>query len=84
LNAKKSQGKFISIGVHHFSSNESLFTNERASSYRCNTKTSIKSFNTDKNVTITSVDIENLRIQPFVDDAQEFSDYAVGMYEIEI
>jgi lysosomal-associated membrane protein 1/2 len=67
----------ITEGVHHFSSNESLFTNERASSYRCNTKTSIKSFNTDKNVTITSVDIENLRIQPFVDDAQEFSDYAV-------
>jgi lysosomal-associated membrane protein 1/2 len=62
-------------GVHKFSSNESLFQTERGHSYRCNTKTSIQGFNTDGNVTVTSVDLENLRIQPFVDDSKKFDDF---------
>jgi hypothetical protein len=29
---------------------------------------------------ITSIDVENLRIQPFADDTKEFSDYDDGMF----
>ena len=91
--ANTTEGKFIfrsikrnwiEIGVHKFSSNESLFTTERGSSYRCNSETAIEGFNTDGSVTVKSIKMENLRIQPFVDDSQAFSDYGVGMYEIDI
>ncbi|CAF3175995.1 unnamed protein product [Rotaria socialis] len=64
-------------GIHKFSSNESLFMNARGSSYRCNTKTVIQGFEKHQNVTVTSIDIENLRVEPFPDDTAEFSDYSV-------
>ena len=69
-------------GVHAFLANESLFTIDRVNSYRCNSKTKIDNFKTDENVTVKSIDIENLRIQPFVDNTIVFNDYAVGMFEI--
>jgi len=65
-------------GVHNFSSNTSAFSSDRGGSYRCNTKTVIKGFNPEGNVTVTSIEFENLHIQPFVDDSKEFSDYGVA------
>jgi hypothetical protein len=70
---------FILIGVHRFSSNESLFATELGHSYRCNTKTVIKGFMMDRNVTVTSVDLENLRLQPFVDSLKNFTSYGDGI-----
>jgi len=64
-------------GVHKFASNESLFGTDRGCSYRCNTKTIIKGFNTTGDLTVTSIDLENLRIQPFADDSKEFNDFGV-------
>jgi len=64
-------------GIHPFVANESLFATDLGNSYRCNYKTKIDNFKTDRNVTIKSIDIENLRIQPFVDSAIIFNDYAV-------
>jgi len=64
-------------GLHIFLANESLFTTDRSNSYRCNTKTTIANFQSVRNVTITSIDIQNLRIQPFVDTAVIFNNYAV-------
>ncbi len=58
----------------------SLFVADRGSSYRCNTKTTITGFNTTRNLTVTSIELENLRIQSFVDDSKEFHNYGVGMY----
>jgi len=66
-----------SEGVHVFSSNETLFKTGRGNSYRCNTKTTIQGFDTNGSVVVQSIEIENLRIQPFVDDSKEFSDYGV-------
>jgi hypothetical protein len=68
-------------GIHAFLANESLFTVDRVNSYRCNTKTKIDNFKTDGNVTVKSIDLENLRIQPFVDNTTVFNDYAAGMLE---
>ncbi len=68
-------------GIHVFVANESLFTVDRANSYRCNSQTKIDNFKTDGNVTVKSIDLENLRIQPFVDNMIVFNDYAVGMLE---
>jgi hypothetical protein len=70
-----------SRGIHVFVANESLFTVDRANSYRCNSQTKIDNFKTDGNVTVKSIDLENLRIQPFVDNMIVFNDYAVGMLE---
>ncbi|UJR28402.1 hypothetical protein I4U23_009643 [Adineta vaga] len=64
-------------GVHHFSSNVSLFEADRGNSYRCDTKTTVTGFNTTNNVTVTSIELENLRVQAFADDSKEFSDYGV-------
>ena len=64
--------------MHSFSSNVSLFVTDRGNSYRCNTKTTVTGFNTDRNVTVTSIELENLRIQSFADDSKQFSDYGVG------
>jgi hypothetical protein len=60
--------------------NTSLFVADRGNSYRCHTKTTITGFNTTRNLTITSIEFENLRIQSFVDDSKEFNNYGVGMY----
>jgi len=65
-----------SAGIHVFLANESLFTADCVNSYRCNTKTKIDNFKTDGNVTVKSIDLENLRIQPFVDNMIVFNDYA--------
>jgi hypothetical protein len=65
-------------GVHIFLANESLFLTDRGNSYRCNSKTKIDNFKIDGNITIKSIDLENLRIQPFVDNSIIFHDYAVG------
>jgi hypothetical protein len=67
-------------GIHSFVANESLFTADRDNSYRCNSKTNIDNFKSDRNVTLKSIDIENLRIQPFVNNTIVFTDYAVGMF----
>jgi hypothetical protein len=67
------------IGLHRFLANESLFATDRGNSYRCNTKTKIDNFKVVGNVSITSIEIQNLRIQPFVDSPIIFNDYAVGM-----
>jgi len=64
-------------GVHQFSANVSLFEADRGNSYRCNTKTTVTDFTTTKNVTVTSIELENLRVQSFADDSKEFSDYGV-------
>ncbi|CAF1137089.1 unnamed protein product [Adineta steineri] len=66
-------------GPRPFVANESLFNADRAHSYRCNTRTKIDNLKTDGNgnVTIKSIDIENLRIQPFVDNMSTFHDYGV-------
>ena len=67
-------------GLHIFLANESLFTTDRSNSYRCNSKTIIGNFKTDvNNVTIKSIDIDNLRIQPFINEQTTFKDYAPGM-----
>ncbi len=68
-------------GIHIFVANESLFSTDRGNSYRCNSKTQINNFKTDQNVTLKSIDIENLRIQPFVNNTIIFTDYAVGMFK---
>jgi lysosomal-associated membrane protein 1/2 len=59
-----------------FNANESLFVANRASSYRCNSKTKIDNFKTDGNLTLKSIDLENLRVQPFIDNSIIFHDYA--------
>ncbi|CAF1586423.1 unnamed protein product [Adineta ricciae] len=64
-------------GVHPFSSNVSLFETDRGNSYRCDTKTTVTGFNTTSNVTVTSVELENLRVQAFADDTKDFSNYGV-------
>jgi len=64
-------------GVHVFIANESLFATDCSHSYRCNSKTKIDNFKADANVTITSIDLENLRVQPFTDNSTIFHDYAV-------
>lgn len=69
-------------GPHAFIGNESLFVTDRSNSYRCNSKTSIGNFKADGNATIKSIDIEDLRIQPFVDNKTIFNDYAVGMLNL--
>lgn len=69
---------FISIGLHKFSSNETLFTAERGYSYRCDTKTQIKGFPTNTSLAVTSIDLKNLRIQPFVDNQKDFDEYDDG------
>ena len=61
-----------------FTANESLFSTDRAYSYRCNSRTKIDNFRTDKNLTIKSIDLENLRVQPFVNESIPFHDYATG------
>ena len=66
------------LGTHKFSSNQSLFVTDRGNSYRCNTKSTIRDFQSDSTLTVTSIELENLRIQPFVDDTQAFNDYGVG------
>ena len=65
--------------MHQFSANASLFEADRGNSYRCNTRTTVTGFTTTKNVTVTSIELENLRVQAFADDSKEFSDYGVGM-----
>jgi len=67
----------ISIkGPHVFIANESLFAADCSNSYRCNSKTKIDNFKADGNVTIKSIDLENLRVQPFIDNSTVFHDYA--------
>lgn len=71
--------------VHIFVANESLFESDINHSYRCNSKTKIDNFkNDDKNVTIKSIDIENLRVQPFANMATPFHDYAAGKLELRV
>ncbi len=69
-------------GLHVFYANESLFATDRSNSYRCNSKTIIGNFKSDGNVTIKSIDIENLRVQPFIDNKTIFNDYGVGMLNL--
>ncbi|CAF1031300.1 unnamed protein product [Rotaria magnacalcarata] len=63
-------------GSYVFLANESLFITDLSNSYRCYSKIKIDNFQSKGNVTIKSVDIENLRIQPFVDEKITFNDYA--------
>ena len=63
-----------------FSANESLFNTDQKNSYRCNSRTKIDNIPSEKNLTIKSIDFENLRIQPFINKSIEFHDYAAGLY----
>ncbi|CAF3874023.1 unnamed protein product [Rotaria sordida] len=64
-------------GLHAFMGNESLFLTDRNNSYRCNTKTKIDNLKImNNNITIKSIDLENLRIQPFINDKIIWNDYA--------
>lgn len=63
-------------GTHRFSANESAFATNREKSYQCNSKTTITGFQMDGNITLVSINFENLRIQPFVNDTQTFDDFA--------
>ncbi len=65
-------------GTHVFLANESLFNTDCKNSYRCNSKTVIGNFKADGNLTIKSIDLEHLRVQPFVDNQTVFNNYAVG------
>jgi hypothetical protein len=72
------------IGLHKFStSEETLFESNRGNSYRCYAQTQIKDFQTNGTISITSIDLENLKIQPFVDDSKEFDTYDTGKFSIE-
>lgn len=68
------------IGLHKFTSNQTLFEAGVGYSYRCDSQTQIKNFVSDDNLKITSIDITNLRIQPFVDDGKPFNAYNDGLY----
>lgn len=64
-------------GLFIFKANESLFETDINHSYRCNSKTKIENFKSKHgNVTIKSIDIENLRVQPFTNMGTPFHDYA--------
>jgi hypothetical protein len=67
------------LGPHVFLANKSLFDTDRSHSYRCNSRTSIDNFKSGNNITLKSIDIENLRVQPFIDQSATFIDYATGM-----
>lgn len=62
-------------GLYKFSSAQQLFVATRSNSYACNTKTQIENVLDNVNVTITSIDLENLHIQPFYDTANGFTGY---------
>lgn len=62
-------------GATVFVSNESLFSTDYRNSYRCNSKTAIDNFQSKNNVTIKSIDLETLRVQPFVDPSIPFADF---------
>lgn len=70
----------LAMGTYAFDANETLFVTDRINSYRCNSKTVIGGFSTIRNVTIKSIDIEDLRVQPFVDSDKTFNNYGVGMF----
>jgi lysosomal-associated membrane protein 1/2 len=65
------------VGQHIFLANESLFNTDCSHSYRCNSRTTIDNFQINKNVTLKSIYIENLRVQPFINQSTTFTDYAV-------
>jgi hypothetical protein len=62
-------------GQHKFSSGQSLFATDREKSFRCDTPTTITGFDSNTSLVVTSIDVQNLRIQPFVDDSQDFNGY---------
>jgi len=63
-------------GTYHFSVNESAFEAIQNKSYQCNSKTTIDAFSTNANASLSSIEFENLRIQPFIDQSQKFDDFA--------
>lgn len=63
-------------GTHRFSANESAFVTNRDKSFQCNSKTAITDFQMVGNVTLVSINFENLRIQPFVNETEAFDDFA--------
>lgn len=63
-----------------FLANESVFNTDVKNSYRCNSRTKIDNIPSNKNLTIKSIDFENVRIQPFVNNSIAFHDFAPGSY----
>jgi lysosomal-associated membrane protein 1/2 len=83
INVNRNPDYFLNVsasvlGPHVFLANESLFATDRSHSYRCNSRTSIDNFKSDRNITLKSIDIENLRVQPFIDQSGTFTDYAAA------
>jgi hypothetical protein len=68
------------VGPRIFLANESFFNTDCSHSYRCNSRTTIDNFQSNQNVTLKSIHIENLRVQPFINQSTTFTDYAVGMF----
>lgn len=65
-------------GTYHFSVSESAFAVVQNKSYQCNSKTTIDGFPMLTNASLLSIEFENLRIQPFADQSQNFNDFADG------
>lgn len=65
----------IGTGLYNFTSSQELFVSPRDNSYKCITKTKIENVLTNDNVTITSIDLENLQVQPFYDATRRFDGY---------
>ena len=72
---------FYQIGLHKFTSNVSYFQSARDHSYRCDSKTQLTGIQTNGTLSIPSIDIENLQIQPFVDQLQNFTQYGTGRFQ---
>lgn len=73
---------YFRIDLYNFTSSQQLFVTTRDNSYECNTKTTIANVLDTDNVTITSIEIENLRVQPFYDATNGFSGYKEGKIRI--
>jgi len=65
----------IAPGLYSFTAPQQLFEASRDKSFQCNTKTKIENILNNDNVTITSIDLENLRVQAFYDRTHRFSGY---------
>lgn len=73
---------YFRIGLYSFTAPQQLFEASPDKSFQCNTKTKIENILNNDNVTITSIDLENLRVQAFYDRTHRFSGYGDGKIRI--
>lgn len=64
-------------GVQSFSADQSIFETDRGTSYRCYAQTEIVGFPESKSFSVTSISLENTRIESFADESKPFSDYGL-------